>query len=72
MDFSKGQFRIARSDENIVQAIQKGVPNGGMPPGPHSEAVRIRAVFHAFVQRSFHRTGGRRRGGLSGDAEVPP
>jgi len=37
VDFSKGQFKTVRSDEDIVRIIQKGVPNAGMPPSPYTD-----------------------------------
>src|SRR5262245_37936277 len=38
VSFSKGQFKTARSDEDIVRIIRSGVPNTAMPPHSLSEA----------------------------------
>ena len=34
IDFSKGTFKTARTDDDIIRIIRNGVPNTGMPPEP--------------------------------------
>src|SRR5262245_53540613 len=38
IDFSKGTFKTARIDDDVIRIIRNGVPNTGMPPNPFSEA----------------------------------
>jgi mono/diheme cytochrome c family protein len=37
IDFSKGTFKTARTDDDIIRIIRNGVPNTGMPSSPFSE-----------------------------------
>jgi mono/diheme cytochrome c family protein len=37
IDFSKGTFKTARTDDDIIRIIRNGVPNTGMPGNPFSE-----------------------------------
>ena len=37
IDFSKGTFKTARTDDDLIRIIRNGVPNTGMPPNPFSE-----------------------------------
>jgi mono/diheme cytochrome c family protein len=37
IDFSKGTFKTARTDDDMIRIIRNGVPNTGMPPNPFSE-----------------------------------
>jgi mono/diheme cytochrome c family protein len=37
IDFSKGTFKTARTDDDVIRIIRNGVPNTGMPPNPFSE-----------------------------------
>jgi mono/diheme cytochrome c family protein len=49
IDFSKGTFKTARTDEDISRIVRSGVPNTGMPPNPGiSEAQAGNLV--AFVR----------------------
>jgi len=38
IDFSKGTFKTARTDDDLIRIIRNGVPNTGMPGNPFSEA----------------------------------
>ena len=68
VNFSKGQFKTVRSDEDIVRVIQKGVPNGGMPPSPYSNAQAGTLV--AFLRSmTATRAGSGARAAASGNAE---
>lgn len=46
IDFTKGQFKQARSDEDIIRAIRNGVPNTSMPPSNFSEAQAATIVAY--------------------------
>src|SRR5262245_25812345 len=48
IDFSKGSFKTARTDEDIVRIVRNGVPNTGMPANPFSETQASNLV--AFVR----------------------
>lgn len=48
VDFSKGLFKTARSDEDLVRIIRNGVANTAMPSNPFSEAQADTVV--AFVR----------------------
>src|SRR6187200_240578 len=37
IDFTKGTFKTARTDDDLIRIIRNGVPNTGMPPNPFSE-----------------------------------
>jgi len=37
IDFTKGTFKTARTDDDMIRIIRNGVPNTGMPPNPFSE-----------------------------------
>jgi len=37
IDFSKGTFKTARTDDDMIRIIRNGVPNTGMPGNPFSE-----------------------------------
>jgi mono/diheme cytochrome c family protein len=37
IDFSKGVFKAAKTDDDVIRVIRNGVPNTGMPPHPLSE-----------------------------------
>src|SRR6186997_53082 len=37
IDFTKGTFKTARTDDDVIRIIRSGVPNTGMPPNPFSE-----------------------------------
>ena len=37
IDFTKGTFKTARTDDDVIRIIRNGVPNTGMPPSPFSE-----------------------------------
>src|SRR5215207_9355254 len=37
IDFSKGTFKTARTDDDMIRIIRNGVPNTGMPANPFSE-----------------------------------
>src|SRR5262245_5456408 len=37
IDFSKGTFKTAKTDDDMIRIIRNGVPNTGMPPNPFSE-----------------------------------
>src|SRR5688572_26920663 len=38
IDFSKGTFKTARTDDDLIRIIRNVVPNTGMPGNPFSEA----------------------------------
>jgi len=38
IDFTKGTFKTARTDDDMIRIIRNGVPNTGMPPNPFSES----------------------------------
>lgn len=46
VDFSKGVFKTARSDEDLIRIIRNGVPNTAMPSNPLSEAQTETAVAY--------------------------
>jgi mono/diheme cytochrome c family protein len=48
IDFMKGVFKTAKSDEDMVRIIRNGVPNTGMPPNSFSEEQASNTV--AFVR----------------------
>src|SRR4029453_15898773 len=48
IDFSKGTFKTARTDDDVIRIIRNGVPNTGMPPSPLSE-VQANTIV-AFVR----------------------
>jgi len=63
IDFSKGAFKTAKTDEDVVRIIRNGVPNTGMQASPFSEAQAGTLV--AFV-RSL--VGGRTVGNVGATA----
>jgi len=38
IDFSKGLFKTAKTDEDLIRIIRNGVPNTGMPANPFNES----------------------------------
>jgi mono/diheme cytochrome c family protein len=48
IDFTKGTFKTARTDDDMIRIIRNGVPNTGMPPNPFSE-VQANTIV-AFVR----------------------
>jgi mono/diheme cytochrome c family protein len=48
IDFTKGTFKTARTDDDVIRIIRSGVPNTGMPPSPLSE-VQANTIV-AFVR----------------------
>ena len=51
LNFSRGQYRRATTDDEIVQIIRSGIPGTGMPPGNFSEfdAGRIVAYLRSMT-----------------------
>src|SRR5688572_30538058 len=51
IDFSKGTFKTARTDDDVIRIIRNGVPNTGMPANPFSEtqANTIVAYLRSMV-----------------------
>lgn len=68
IDFSKGTFKTARNDEDIVRIVRNGVPNTAMPAGPFSEiqAGNLAAFVRSMVGGA--RTAGNITASLTGDA----
>jgi putative heme-binding domain-containing protein len=63
VDLSRGQFKRAQTDQDLIGIIQKGIPNSGMPPTNFSteQAARIVAYLRSVAAS--------KRGGLvTGDA----
>ena len=46
VDFGKGQFKQARTDEDLIRVIRMGVPNTSMPPSSFSEAQAATIVAY--------------------------
>ena len=55
IDFSKGTFKTAKSDDDIIRIIRNGVPNSGMPSSPYSE-VQANTVV-AYMRSLVGKTG---------------
>lgn len=49
IDFSKGTFKTARSDEDIARIVRSGVPNTAMPPNPGVNETQASTLV-AFVR----------------------
>ena len=55
IDFSKGTFKTAKTDDDVIRIIRNGVPNTGMPPSPFSE-VQANTIV-AYVRSLVGKTG---------------
>jgi len=55
IDFSKGTFKTAKSDDDLIRVIRNGVPNSGMPSSPYSE-VQANTVV-AYMRSLVGKTG---------------
>jgi mono/diheme cytochrome c family protein len=67
IDFSKGTFKTAKSDEDIIRIVRNGVPNTGMPPNPFSEAQASNVVAFVRSMLGGARTNTSVIGSLTGD-----
>ena len=63
IDFARGQFRRATSDEEMNRIIRNGIPGTGMPPGNFSEQQAASLV--AYVRNINTPTGTRGTAGAS-------
>jgi putative heme-binding domain-containing protein len=67
VDFGRGKFLRASSDEDLIKVIRTGIPSAGMPPGTFSDFQAETIV--AFV-RSLSATTGRSGKGDAGRGKV--
>jgi cytochrome c oxidase cbb3-type subunit III len=63
VDLSRGQFKRAQTDQDLIGIIQKGIPNTGMPPTNFSTEQAARVVAYL---RSVEAS--KRGGSVVGDA----
>jgi cytochrome c oxidase cbb3-type subunit 3 len=63
VDLSRGQFKRAQTDQELIGIIQKGIPNTGMPPTNFSteQAARVVAYLRSVAAS-------KRGGSVAGDA----
>ena len=63
VDLSRGQFKRAQTDQDLIGIIQKGIPNTGMPPTNFSteQAARVVAYLRSVAAS-------KRGGSVAGDA----
>jgi mono/diheme cytochrome c family protein len=68
IDFGKGTFKTARTDDDIIRIIRSGVPNTGMPPSPLSEVQANTIVAFVRSMPNGTRTNAPATTSLTGDA----
>src|SRR4029434_2204618 len=68
IDFVKGTFKTARTDDDIIRIIRSGVPNTGMPPSPLSEVQANTIVAFVRSMPNGTRVNASATASLTGDA----
>src|SRR5215510_6071889 len=68
IDFSKGTFKTAKTDDDVIRIIRNGVPNTGMPPNPFSEVQANTIVAYVRSMLGGPRAANVGTASLTGDA----
>src|SRR5688572_414824 len=68
VDFGKGQYRRATTDEDLARIIRNGIPNTAMPPSNFSEAQALTIVAYLRSMAGTAAAPGDTRAAAPGDA----